>query len=83
MRVIWKDTKPKEYKPIKYRKHMIYGSPEGWTTTIPGDDNLYAAHYCAQNAIDKALGDYGKKKKKKRKSYGIQIIGKVKRKKAQ
>ena len=83
MRVIWKDTKPKEYKPIKYRKHMIYGSPEGWTTSLPGDDNLYAAHYCAQNAIDKALGDYGQRGTEKRKSYGIQIIGKVKRKKAQ
>ena len=82
MRVIWKDTKPKEYKPIKYRKYMIYGSPEGWTTNIPGDDNLYAAHYCAQNAIDKYLGGTGVRGQacKKRQSYGIQIIGKVKNK---
>ena len=75
MRVVWKDSKPKNYKPVKYRDHMIYGSPEGWATTIPGDDNLYASHYCALNAIDKALGGYGQKGGAKRKSYGIQIVG--------
>lgn len=76
MRVVWKDSKPKNYKPVKYRDHMIYGSPEGWSTTIPGDDNLYASHYCALNAVDKALGGYGQKGGAKRKSYGIQIVGK-------
>ena len=85
MRVIWKDSKPKEYKPVKYRKHFVCGSPEGWTTSIPGDDNLYASHYCALNAIDKALGGNGVRGQtsEKRKSYGIQIIGKVQKKKAQ
>ena len=82
MRVIWKDSKPKEYKPIKYRNHYIFGSPEGWEITIPGDNNLYASHYCAANAIDKALGGTGVRgqRNKKRQSYGIKIIGKVKKK---
>ena len=76
MRVVWKDSKPKLYKPVKYRNHTIYGSPKGWTTTIPGDDNIYSSHYCALNAIDAALGGAGQKGGAKRKSYGIQIIGK-------
>lgn len=77
MRIVWRDSSvPKEYKPIKYRKHMLFGTPEGWTTDIPGDDNLYLCHYCAQNAVDQAYGDFGQRGSEKRKSYGIQIIGK-------
>lgn len=76
MRVVWKDSKPKVYKPIKYRKYMICGSPCGWTTNFPGDDFLYKNHYSAQNAIDRALGDEGQRGSEKRKSYGIQIVGK-------
>lgn len=76
MRIIWKDSKPRSYKPVKYRKHMIYGSPDGWTTTIEGDNNVYANHYSALNAIDKALGGYGQMGCAKRKSYGITIIEK-------
>jgi hypothetical protein len=76
MRVVWKDSKPKNYKPVKYRGYMIFGSPEGWTTTIPDDNNLYQNHYSALNAIDKALGGYGQKGSTKRKSYGIQVVGK-------
>ena len=78
MRVVWKDSKPRSYKPVKYRNHIINGSPKGWTTTIPGDDNLYSSHYCALNAIDAALGGEGIRGKgtKKRQEYGIQIIGK-------
>lgn len=75
MRIVWRDSKPQTYKPLKYRKHMVYGSPRGWTTNIPGDDNLYKNHYCAFNAIDKHLGDYGNCNDKQ-KGYGIQIIGK-------
>lgn len=76
MRVIWRDSaKPKEYKPIKYRGHMIHGTPEGWTIDVPGDTNIYAAHYCAQNAIDQHFGDFGTRGTEKRKGYGIQIIG--------
>ena len=76
MRVVWKDSKPKNYKPVKYRKHMIYGSPKGWTTNLQGDDNLYATHYDALNAIDKALGGSGQMGSAKRQKYGITIIGK-------
>ena len=78
MRIVWKDSKPKGYKPVKYRGHMIYGSNKGWTTTIPGDNNLYANHYSALNAIDAALGGEGIRGKgtKKRYEYGIQVVGK-------
>lgn len=76
MRIVWKDSKPRTYKPVKYRDCEICGSPKGWTTNLPGDDNLYATHYDALNAVDKALGGYGQKGSAKRKNYGIQIIGK-------
>lgn len=75
MRVVWKDSKPKSYKPVKYRDQMIYGSPQGWYNNIPGDDNLYATHYDALNAIDAALGGPGRTSAKRRK-YGIKIVGK-------
>ena len=74
--MVSEDVKPKIYKPVKYRKHMMYGSPEGWWTTLPGDDNLYATIHSAMNAIDAALGDNGKKKSEKRLKHGIQIVGK-------
>ena len=76
MRIVWKDSKPRTYKPVKYRGHMITGSPKGWETNIPGDDNLYANHYAALNAVDKHLGGYGQMGCAKRKQYGIQIVGK-------
>jgi hypothetical protein len=76
MRIIWKDSNPKSYKPVKYRKHMIYGSPDGWTTNLQGDDNVYATHYDALNAIDQRLGGHGQMGGAKRQSYGIKIIGK-------
>ena len=75
MRIVWKDSKPRAYKPVKYRKHMIYGSPKGWTTTLPGDENVYATHYDALNAIDAALGGSGQMGSAKRQKYGITIIG--------
>lgn len=79
MRVIWKDSKPKEYKPVKYRGHIISGTPDGWTTDLPGDRNLYKSHYCALNAVDAALGGTGNKgsASSKRKGHGIQIVGTV------
>lgn len=77
MRVVWKDSnKPQEYKPIRYRKFMIWGTPKGWEITVPGDNNFYKNNYCAQNAIDQYYGDFGQRGTEKRKSYGIQIIGK-------
>ena len=75
MRIVWKDSKPKGYKPVRYRKHTLYGSPEGWTTSLPGDNNLYATHYDALNAIDNALGGTGIRGSAKRMKNGINIIG--------
>ena len=76
MRVIWKDSgQTKGHKPVKYRDHMIFGSPEGWTTNIPGDNNIYKTHYCALNAIDKALGGKTRIDNPKRHSRGITIVG--------
>lgn len=75
MRVIWKDSgKPIEYKPIRYRGYMIWGTPSGWEITVPGDNNKYKSHYSAQNAIDQHFGDYGQHGTEKRKRYGIQIV---------
>ena len=77
MRIVWKDSnQPSNYKPVKYRKHFVCGTPNGWITDIPGDDNLYKNHYCAKNAVDAFYGDLGKHGDDKRKRYGIQIIGK-------
>lgn len=76
MRVIWRDSlQPKEYKPLRYRKFYILGTPKGWAITVPGDNNLYKTHYCAQNAIDAHYGDLGAHGTEKRKRYGIQIVG--------
>lgn len=77
MRIVWKDsTKAKEYKPIRYRGFMIWGTSSGWEITVPGDHNVYANHYSAQNAIDAYFGDLGTRGTEKRKSYGIQIVSK-------
>ena len=78
IRVVWKDSNPKGYKSVKYRDHIAYGSPKGWTTSIPGDNNIYKNHYCALNAIDAYLGGVSRRGSgsAKRKAYGIQIIGK-------
>lgn len=80
----WKDSdKPKEYKPIKYRGFMIWGTPKGWEITVPGDDNIYRNNFCAMNAIDAHFGDFGTRGTEKRKRYGIQIIGTRKKSKAE
>jgi len=79
MRIVWQDSLvPREYKPIKYRGVIIKGTPKGWIVELPNDDNLYKSHYCAQNAIDAALGGTAIRGRgtEKRLSYGIQIIGK-------
>lgn len=77
MRVIWKDSSLKEVKPIKYRGHFATWYKGGWTIDTPGDTNIYTNHYCALNAIDKALGGNGIRGEAgaKRKSHGIRIIG--------
>lgn len=77
MRIVWKDSKPNARKPIKYRGFYAKGHEHGWVITVPGDENIYRTHYCALNAIDKALGGEPRVKCKdiKRQKYGIQIIG--------
>ena len=79
MRIIWKDSnQSKKYKPVKYRGHYITGYAEGasgWVVDIPDDNNIYKSSYCAMNAIDQYYGDADNRGTKKRKSYGIQIIG--------
>lgn len=74
MRIVWKDSAKIEYKPLKYRNHLIEGSHDGWYTDIPGDDNLYKTAYDAKNAIDEQLG--GKLRYAKRRELGIQVVGK-------
>lgn len=84
MRIVWKDSGATKgaYKPIRYRKHTINGyvsgHTKGWTTDIPGDNNIYATNYHAMNAIDKALGGTSIRgsKNPRRSAYGIEIIGK-------
>lgn len=76
IRVVWKDSISRQHKPVKYRGHTIQGYNNGWTTSIPNDNNIYQTHYCALNAIDKALGGFGQMGCAKRKNYGIKIIGK-------
>lgn len=77
MRVVWKDSNARyNYKPIKYRGHHVTGyHGKGWVIDIEGDNNIYKSHYCAQNAIDKALGERERKVSDKRKRAGIQIVG--------
>ena len=76
IRVVWQDSFAREKKPVKYRNHKISGYKDGWITDLPGDNNVYKTHYCALNAIDSALGDFGQKGSAKRKAYGVQVIGK-------
>ena len=76
MRIVWRDSsKPKEYRPFRYRGFMIWGTPAGWGTTAPGDNNIYKSHYCAQNAIDQYFGDFGQHGTEKRKRCGVVIVG--------
>ena len=75
MRIVWKDSANKEYKPTKYRNHEIKGSYLGWYTDLPEDDNLYKTVYDAMNAIDERLG--GKLRYAKRREYGIRIVRKI------
>lgn len=80
MRIVWKDSvSPRgSFKPIKYRRHVISGYNGGWITNIPGDNNIYKNNYCAMNAIDEYLGGTSQRgdRSEKRKSFGIQIVGK-------
>lgn len=39
MRIVWKDTAV-ERADFKYRGYWIEGYKNGWTVTIPGDNNI-------------------------------------------
>jgi hypothetical protein len=77
MRIVWKDTyKANGYKPFKYRGVWVNGYPNGWTTDMPGDNNLYLTRDDAFNAIDKAIGGSGHKGTSSTRKTGlIRIVG--------
>ena len=79
MRIVWKDTyRASGFKPFKYRGIEIIGHPYGWTTDMPGDNNIYQAKDDAMNAIDVSFGGIGQKGSSKRRKtdYGeIRVIG--------
>lgn len=52
MRIVWKDSNPIIYNPVRYKEHTITRVPNGWTTDIPSDDNLYTTRKQAISAID-------------------------------
>lgn len=56
MRIVWKDTSLSQFKPKKYKGCVITGSPLGWDTGYPGDDNLYKSLEDAKLAINIHLG---------------------------
>lgn len=82
MRIVWKDTAVTR-SDFKYRGYWIEGYKNGWTISIPGDNNVYRTNRCAKNAIDEALGYEGRKHHKlpKRLEEGFEIIGKKNNKK--
>lgn len=79
MRVVWKDSKAhRPTQPIKYRGHYVTAyNGRGWVIDIDGDTNIYRTHYCAENAIDAAMGGTGIRGNgtAKRQAYGIQVVG--------
>jgi hypothetical protein len=56
MRVVWRDTAASHFKPLKYKGYAITGSPQGWCTEYPGDDNLYKSLEDAKLSINEHLG---------------------------
>ena len=77
MRIVWKDTAVTR-ADFKYRGYWVEGYKNGWTVSLPGDNNVYRTNRCAKNAIDEALGYEGRKHHKlpKRLAYGSEVIGK-------
>lgn len=74
MRVVWKDSR--EYKTYNYRGYIIKKCPEGWITTVPGDEYIYYNAEMAHNAVDKLLGGKTRKSNPGRHRLGIRIVGK-------
>ena len=82
MRIVWKDTAVTR-SDFKYRGYWVEGYGQGWTISVPGDNNVYRTNRCAKNAIDETLGYEGRKHHKlpKRLEHGYDIIGTKKDKK--
>lgn len=76
MRIIWKDSNTKEYRPVKYRGYIIERFNNGWTISYPGDNNIYKSTVSAMNALDQYLGIKDNKPIPKRHSLGVNIIEK-------
>lgn len=77
MRIVWKDT-VLERKNMPYRGYSIEAyNNDGWTSGMPGDNNIYKTSRCAKNAIDEVLGLDGLRDGRalKRHAYGYEIIG--------
>ena len=74
MKIVWKDSRV--YKTYSYRGYTIEKIPEGWITTVPGDEYIYYSAEMAHNAVDKMLGGKPRKANPRRHQLGIKIIGK-------
>lgn len=59
MRIVWKDSSARNLEPKQYRGYEIAEYENGWSVTLPGDDNIYKSVICAMNAIDQILGGRG------------------------
>ena len=75
IRITWRDTAiPPEYKPFPYAGYTVTGNEDGWSTGMPGDNNLYQTRWDAINAIKKYLGREETSTYKR--AYQIRIVGK-------
>lgn len=73
MRIVWKDSRT--YKTYTYRGYTIEKTPEGWITSVPGDEFIYYSAETAHNAVDKMLGGKTRKANPARHRFGIKIVG--------
>lgn len=73
MRVTWKDS-VQNLEIRQYKNHYMFKEHQGWSVSIPGDDNIYAGVLYAYNAINEYLGIENKPP-----SHGdkIKVIGKT------
>ena len=83
MRVVWKDSKlyergKRQQDTNRYKTYHIYKELGGWTTNIPGDDNVYARYDHACNTINDFLG-HKRVGRGRFEGYQIKVIGKKKK----
>lgn len=55
MRVTWKDS-VQNLEIRQYKQHYMFKEQQGWSVSIPGDDNIYGGVAYACNAINEYLG---------------------------